>query len=49
MGSQIIKVEIFIPTSKCSCTYSQWVQNIWDKLDKYIDYVDVETNDTSSE
>ena len=43
-----IRVEIFVPSGKCSCSFSQWVQNIWDKLDSYIDYVDVETTDTNS-
>ena len=44
-----IKIEIFIPSGKCTCTYSQWVQKIWDKLDDYREYVEVETTDTNSQ
>ena len=43
-----IRIEIFVPSGRCSCSFSQWIQNIWDKLDTYIDYVDVETTDTNS-
>ena len=49
MVRQKIKIEIFIPSGKCTCTYSQWVQHIWDKLDDYRDYVEVETTDTNSD
>ncbi|MHA1983482.1 MAG: hypothetical protein ACW967_03930 [Candidatus Hodarchaeales archaeon] len=44
-----IKVEIIIPAGKCSCSYSKWIENIWDKLDKFREYVDVETTDTNSQ
>ena len=44
-----IKIEIFVPSGKCACSYSQWVQKIWDKLYTYSDYVDVETTDTNSQ
>ena len=46
--SEKIKIEIFVPSGKCTCTYSQWVQKIWDKLDDYREYVEVETTDTNS-
>ena len=43
-----IRIEIFVPSGKCTCSYSQWIQKIWNKLDTYIDYIDVETMDTNS-
>ena len=44
-----IRIEIFVPSGKCTCSYSQWIQKIWNKLDTYIDYIDVETMDTNSQ
>ena len=44
-----IKIEIILPSGKCSCTYSQWVQKIWDKLETFTDYVEVDTIDTNSQ
>jgi hypothetical protein len=47
--SSKIQVEIIVPAGKCSCNYSKWIENIWDKLDKFREYVDVETKDTNSQ
>ncbi|MHA1992400.1 MAG: hypothetical protein ACW981_07195 [Candidatus Hodarchaeales archaeon] len=47
--SSKIQVEIIVPAGKCTCTYSKWIENIWDKLDKFREYVDVETTDTNSQ
>lgn len=49
MVRETIKIEIFVPLGKCSCSYSRWIQNIWDKLDDYREFVEVETMDTNSE
>lgn len=47
MKSKIL-IEIFVPAGKCSCSYSKWIEKIWDKLDEFREFVDVETTDTNS-
>ena len=42
-----IKIEIFIPSGKCLCSYSKWIENIWNKLENYRDFIDVDTMDTN--
>ena len=42
-----IQIEIIIPAGICSCSYTKWIENIWDKIDKFREYVEVETIDTN--
>ena len=41
-------VEIIVPAGKCGCSYSTWIERIWDKLDEYRDQIIIETFDTNS-
>ena len=37
------KIEIVIPEGACGCSYSEWINNLWDLLNKYKDKVEIET------
>ncbi|PWI46580.1 hypothetical protein CEE45_16090 [Candidatus Heimdallarchaeota archaeon B3_Heim] len=43
------KVEVFSPVGVCGCSFATWIDNVWDILMKYKDYLEIEslTSDSS--
>ncbi len=35
------KIEIFSPAEACSCSFSVWINNVWDILQEYRDKFDI--------
>lgn len=41
-------VEIISPSKACNCSFSAWINNVWDIITKYKDSIEIEsiTSDT---
>jgi hypothetical protein len=42
------KIEIIVPADVCSCSYSIWINKVWDKLHNYKEKIDIETLTSNS-
>ncbi|MFX0205373.1 MAG: hypothetical protein ACFFDT_05260 [Candidatus Hodarchaeota archaeon] len=42
------KVEIFTPAGACGCSFSAWIGNVWDKLMKYRDQIEIVSHTSES-
>lgn len=48
ISSQKIIIEIFVPSGICTCSYSKWIEKIWDYIEDFREFVEIETLDTKS-
>ncbi|MFX1284616.1 MAG: hypothetical protein ACFFB5_13230 [Promethearchaeota archaeon] len=35
------KIEVISPTGECSCSFSTWINKVWDILNKYQDKIEI--------